>query len=133
MIEVLRLTIGTNLVYHKAQILGNTKLVPNFFENANFVFKCRDGIRSSPYYNISIIELDAIQRKVPDGIKATRISVSFDLTYENVVIIPNKLYDKYDIPLILPQYDQLVFTNKEGTYITSDYQVNFIHFTGRER
>jgi hypothetical protein len=132
MIRALRMTVGTNLSFDKVEIFEEHErsMVPNFYEDANFVFRTKDGVRSVPYYNISIIELDNIQRSItPDeGVALIRISIAFDLSYGPATIIPHELYDKYNIPIILPVADQLVFTTKEGTYITSDYQINFTHF-----
>ena len=133
MIKALRMTIGTNLSFDRVEIFeGHERsMVPNFYEDANFVFRAKDGgVRSVPYYNISVIELDNIQRKITvrDGVALVRISIAYDLSYGPAIIIPHDLYDKYNIPLLLPVTDQLAFTTKEGTYITSDYQVNFTHF-----
>jgi len=129
MIQAHRITVGWDLTFERISILeadDKTKY-PNFFEDSNFVFSAPDGIRSLPYYNITIIELDKVCRTVQEGVKVTRISVGGALSYGPATIIPSQYYAKYGIPVVLPLSDQFVFSTKEGTYITSDYNINCVH------
>jgi hypothetical protein len=125
MINALRITIDSDKIYDNVNIYQGRELeqFPNFFEDSDFAFTAKDGTFVLPYYSVTIIQLDSITRNIKDGVKLKRLSINSDITFSNPIIIPPELYDRYDIPLIFPANDQFAFTDLQGTWISSDYQV----------
>jgi hypothetical protein len=128
MIDVVRVTVAGVMSYENAQILQGeeTKSVPNYFEDSNFVFKNKEGIFSLPYYNITLVHLNTIQRHVSEGVHIPLITISWQCPFKDVVLIPADCYAKYGVPVLFPIADQFAFQTKEGIFISSDYQVQLV-------
>jgi len=128
-IKVSRITIDAGSgpkMYQGATVYQGAELngFPNFFEDSNFAFRTHQGLFVLPYYMVTIVQLTTTPIKLRgDGIKLIRLSISGDLSFGNATIIPMELYEKYKIPIIFPKADQFVFTDLQGTWISSDYQV----------
>lgn len=125
MITAVRITIDGDKLYHNVVIYQGDELkrFPSFFEDSDFAFSNKDGTFVLPYYSVTIIQLDTVSPNIQDGIKLKRLSISSDITFHNPIIIPPELYDKYNIPLVFPANDQFAFTDLQGIWISSDYQV----------
>ena len=125
MINALRITIDGDKIYDNVDIYQGDELkqFPSFFEDSDFAFKSKDGIFVLPYYSVTIIQLDSISRNIKNGLKLKRLSINSDITFQNPTIIPPELYGGHNIPLVFPANDQFAFTDLQGTWISSDYQV----------
>jgi len=128
MIKVQRLTVDSDKPYENVSIPehGESFGYPNFFEDSNFSFRDKMGTFSVPYYAVTLIQLNNTQMK--DGILVKRLTVSGDMSFENVKVLRPESYSKNGIPIIFPLSDQFVFSDKSGTYITSDYQISLVRF-----
>jgi len=128
MIRVLRLTIDSDKPEENVSIYEQHEdtVHPNFFEDSNFVFKSKLGVFSVPYYTVTLIQLNTSVLR--DGFGVKRITINGDMSFENVKVISSELYAKHGIPSIFPVADQFVFSDKSGTYITSDYQISLVKF-----
>jgi len=125
-IKVARITIDGDKIHQNVTIYQGEELkrIPNFFEDSDFAFRSHQGLYVLPYYNVTLIQLDTVPRKLHnDGIKLVRLSLSSDISFQNAMLIPMELYGKYGIPIIFPKTDQFAFCDIQGTWISSDYQV----------
>lgn len=124
-IQAARITVDGDKIYQNATIYQGSELndFPNFFEDSDFAFRTHQGLFVLPYYNVTLVQLSTVPRKVHDGIKLVRLSLSSDISFHNPIIIPMEHYKNYDIPLIFPETDQFAFCDIQGTWISSDYQV----------
>lgn len=127
MIKALRVTLTGNLPYEKVEILNAQEQAnlpfPNIFEDAQFVFRCKQGIFTLPDYNVRVIQLRTGKLAVPGATFVKRILLQDDLNYQNCYIIDSKDYARFGIPQIFREYEQLAFTCKDGVFIISDFQV----------
>jgi hypothetical protein len=125
-VKAARITIDGDKLYQNVIIYQGAELdkFHNFFEDSDFAFKTHQGIFTLPYYNVTLIQLDTVPRKLNrDGIKLVRLTLSSDISFHNPILIPMEYYEKYKIPVIFPKTDQFAFTDLQGTWISSDYQV----------
>ena len=125
-IQAKRITIDGDKLYENVTIYQGDELkqFPNFFEDSDFAFRTHQGLFTLPYYNVTLIQLNTVPRKLHgDGIKLKRLSLSSDISFHNPILIPMEYYGKYNIPIIFPQTDQFAFCDLQGTWIASDYQV----------
>ena len=129
MIKAARITIDGDKLYQNVEIYQGAELndLANFFEDSEFAFRTHQGLFTLPYYNVTLVQLDTVRRNLHrDGIKLVRLSLSSDISFHNPVLIPMQHYAKYGIPLIFPETDQFAFTDLQGTWISSDYQVALV-------
>jgi len=128
MIKALRITLDGNIPYENVIIydvheMGKLPYV-NFFEDFGLVFTCKDGTFTMPDYSIRLIHLRRGKVKVPEGShRVKRILLGDDLNYQDCYIIDKGQYENCGIPLIFNDFEQLAFVNKEGLFITADFQV----------
>jgi hypothetical protein len=128
-IQAARITIDGDKLYQNVTIYHGEELnnYLNFFEDSDFAFRTHQGLFTLPYYNVTLIQLDTVPRKLGrDGIKLVRLTLSSDISFHNPILIPMQHYAKYKIPLIFPEADQFAFCDIQGTWISSDYQVALV-------
>lgn len=130
MIKVLRVTISSNNPYDNVEVLNKNEQanlgIPNIFEDAQVVFKCKMGLFILPDYKISMIQLKKYATK-PRGNRYKRILLSDELNFSDIYHITPDQYDKYGIPQVFRPDEQFVFWCKsDGIIIVPDFQIIYI-------
>tara|TARA_R100001244_G_scaffold25113_4_gene25552 strand:+ start:12702 stop:13106 length:405 start_codon:yes stop_codon:yes gene_type:complete len=133
MIKAVRLVLHGNLSYENVSILpleeqGHLGL-PDLFEDSQIVFTCKDGKYILPDYQIILIHLKTGRTRVPDGsFKTVRIRLQENITHEASSIVPKSEWASLGVPQVFRNFEQFVFVNKEGIFITTDYNVRDVRF-----
>lgn len=133
MIKAVRITIAGNVPYEKVKIYPYNQTQPygliNIFEDSQLAFECKDGKFVLPDYQVIMVQLRKGKVAVPSGsFKVVRIRLSGDISYNDCYVVPKSEWYKLDIPMIFRDFEQLVFTCKEGLFITSDFNVQDIRY-----
>lgn len=126
MIKIPRILTEYQLNYQNIQLFEQHEmnLVPNLFEEDTAAFYCGKELYILPRNRIILFEFKRGKYRPPENaILFKRITISYEITYQNVHLISQNDYAKYDIPIIFPDKEQFVFLTKEGIFITSDNQV----------
>jgi hypothetical protein len=134
-IRAARLSVG-GVVYEHVEILSNkqeTELgIPNFFENEQLSFRCKDGLFTVPHWFIRLIEFNKNTKPPKGSTWAQRITIESDMAFHNVWIVDPCHYKAMKIPTIYSNDRQFTFVTHQGTFITSDWNVWQIEF-GKKR
>ena len=130
-----RISVDGKLPYENIEILTvaqEHKLnIPNFFEEEQLSFRCKDGLVTIPHWRVTLIHLNK-NTKVPRGsVHTLRIALSGELVFEHAWIIDPKSYKQAGIPLIYTADKQFTFVSHEGTFITSDWNICQVEFGHR--
>ncbi len=131
MIKALRITLSGSVPYEHVTInshfLSDSMSEPNIFEDSQLVVTCKHGKFILPDYSVLLIQIHNHRLKYPkNALKSKRILLSNDLNYQDCYIINQEDYGKYDIPQVFREYEQLSFMCKDGLFITTDFQVQYI-------
>ena len=132
-VEALRITLTGQVVQENVKIYshflgGGMPHHEDLFEDAQLVLTCKHGKFAVPDYNVVLVQLHNRRVRAPDdAYRVKRILLSYDLNYQDCYIIRQKDYSKYDVPQIFREYEQLTFICKDGLFITTDFQVQYIH------
>lgn len=132
MIDALRITLSGMIPYEHVKIyshfLGST-MPPHedLFEDAQLIFTCKHGKFAVPDYNVILVQIHNRKIRAPDdAYRVKRILLSYDLNYQDCYIIRQKDYGRYDVPQIFREYEQLTFICKDGIFVTTDFQVQYV-------
>jgi hypothetical protein len=127
-----RLTVDGSMPYEDIEILTvaqERKLcIPNFFEEEQLSFRCKDGLFVIPHWRVTMIHLNKSTKIPRDSVRTLRISLSGELVYEHAWIIDPKSYNAAGIPTIYTEDKQFTFISHEGTFITSDWNICQVEF-----
>jgi len=132
MIKALRLTLSSNVPYEHVKVyssfLGDDMSnYPNFFEDSQINFMCKNGQFTAPDYNVVLIQIHNNRVRAPEGsILVKRILLYNDLNYQSCGIVQQQDYQRLGIPQIFREYEQMSFVCNDGLMITTDYQVQHI-------
>ena len=132
-VEALRITLTGMIPFEHVKINshfldGQMPTHEDLFEDAQLLFSCKHGKYVVPDYNVILIQMHNKRTRVPpvDAYRVKRILLSYDLNYQDCYVIRQKDYHKYGIPQIFREYEQLTFVCKDGLFITTDFQVQYI-------
>lgn len=135
MINPLRITLSNNVPYENPTIYSKSNgdqwpdPIPDLFEDAQVVIVSKDGHLVLPDYQIVLVHLSKARPKHSDlAFQVKRIRLSDDQVYENCQILPKEEWARFGIPMIFRDFEQLVFTCRDGTFVTSDYNVMDIRY-----
>lgn len=132
MIKALRITLTGSIPYERVTIyshyLGDSMPAPNLFEDSQLVFTCTHGTFVVPDYNIRLIQLHNRRTRAPDNaIRVKRILLADDLNYQDCYIVHQADYERYGIPQVFREHEQIAFICKDGLFLTPDFQTECIH------
>lgn len=131
MINILRVTLAGAIPYEKIRWYSlaeqeELELI-DIFEDSQVYFECLHGSYVVPDYNIRIAHLQNTPINPPkDAVKLKRLLLFDDLNYQNCWLISPEYWDFYQIPLLFKEFEQLVFSCKDGVFVTQDHQVQCI-------
>ena len=131
MIRAMRVTIAGNVPFEDASILTEEEQeergILNYFEDAQVVIKCKDGVFTIPIYKISLIELRKARIITDSSIveKVVRLAIGNTTFGPAYIIKPGKLSDA-GLPLIFKPLDQFTFIADGIAHITTDFNVTLI-------
>ena len=134
MIKALRVTVAGDTPYENVTIYDrhddqSSLGVPDWFEDAQMVITCKDGVFVLPDYNVITIHMKKGRMRPPEGsIRVKWIMLSFDVGYGDCHIVPKDKWEGLGIPQFFRDFEQLVFIAREGLFITSDYNVRLIRY-----
>ena len=126
MIKALRITIAGNIPYQNVEIYRNDKQsgFPDFFEDYQIAFRCKDGTFVLSDYQISIIQLCKGRVSIPKASKRVkRVLISGEMSYEDCYVIEQSEHMANGIPQIFRPYEQFAFITKDGLFVAPDFQV----------
>ena len=131
MIEALRITLNGNIPYERVKVyshfLGDNMSAPNFFEDSQLVFTCKNGKFMVPDYSVILVQVHKQRKRAPDGsVNVKRILLTEDLNYQNCHVIHQKDYTRLGIPQVFREYEQMSFVCNDGLFITTDFHVRCI-------
>jgi len=126
MIKLHRLVTEYQLTYPNVQLLEADDMggVPKLFEENTMAFYCDKKLYLVPDYRVVHCELHRGRLRPPkEGLKIKKLTLNYEITHQNVTVIPESSYSKYNVPTIFRDRNQLAFMTKEGIWVTSDIQV----------
>jgi hypothetical protein len=129
-----QITIDKNKVYSNVQIFStqeaNSKGIPNYFEDAQTVIQCNEGILVLPHYAISVIRLNSSKKKFGTDLSklVKRVCLVGDLVYSQCYLINPQKHLTAGIPEIFRPYEQFTFACPDGLFITTDCHVVMIQW-----
>lgn len=132
MIKALRITLTGMIPFEHVEINSHflDGVMPHhedIFEDAQLMFTCKHGKYMVPDYNVVLIQMHNKRTTPPDdAYRVKRILLSYDLNYQDCYIVRQKDYDRYGIPQVFREFEQLTFICKDGLFITTDFQVEYI-------
>lgn len=129
MVKALRVTTSGEIPFEHVEIYTSDDYqdAPNIFEDSQIMLKTKDGSYLVPDYNILLIQLRTGKPYIPSyAHRVSRILLAWSLNFQDCYIINQEDYDRYGIPQIFKDYEQLAFICKDGLFITPDYNVYYI-------
>lgn len=126
MITAERILIG-KIPFEKVKIYTHEEDVglPNYFEDAQIVVKCKDGTFIVPSYKITMILLRKKTTKLGPKFakKYKRLVVGGECSYSPAYVVHSDKHADVGIPQVFKEYEQFAFACIEGLYITTDFNV----------
>lgn len=122
-----RIIANSDLSYDRVEILPND-VVPYDFNEFSVVFKKGPELYVVPEWQISVVHLNRKFIKDPSSLKVKRISIDDDITDGPAYILPECCWEKYNIPYLIRNCKQFVYTSINGTFISPESNVALIQF-----
>ena len=132
-VEALRITLTGQVVQEHVKIYshflgGGMPPHEDLFEDSQLIIVCKHGVFAVPDYDVVLVQLHNRRVRAPDdAYRVKRILLSYDLNYQDCYIIRQKDYSRYGVPQIFREYEQLTFICKDGVFVTTDFQVQYVH------
>lgn len=128
MLKAIRILISGNVSYEDVTIYSNEDQkalpIPNLFEDSQIIVTCKCGNFIITDYQIVQVHVRKGRIRPPDGcFKILRIRLSDDIQHGISYIVPPEKWDQLGIPMLFRDFEQFVFMNKEGIFITTDFNV----------
>jgi len=126
MIKLNRIVTEYQLTYPGVHLLEPHEMdgVPKLFEQHTRAFYCGKELYLVPDYRIVHCCIQKGKVRPPrDGIFIKQLTLNYEITHENVTVIPEDQYARFGIPMVFDKMKQLAFMTKEGIWVTSDIQV----------
>lgn len=127
----MRIIIAGSVPFEDVSILTDAEQealgMVNYFEDAQIVIKCKDGLFTIPTYKISLIELKKARKITNPSIveKVVRLAIGNTTFGPAYIVKPGRLSDA-GLPLIFEPLDQFTFIADGIAHITTDFNVTLM-------